>query len=164
MNIIRSLKRPVAAALFLVFAVGAALALYVPPNAFFTPRVLSTQQIVYFRVTVNFNDANIASGVQFGMIPQNSEIVDVQVDVVTAFNAVTTNVLTIGTTSNANELVSGADVDETTVGVTKVTRGYGRSLTSAGDTGLWAKYTQTGTAATAGQATFTIAYIQPNDL
>lgn len=142
---------------------GTAYALNPPVGANFPARQHTTQQVSYFRVLVNFNDPNIAAGVQFGNLPANAVITDVQVEIVTAFNASSTNVLTIGTNSTANQIVATGDVDETATGVTKVTRGLGRSLTSSGVTGLWAKYTQSGDAATAGVAVVTIAYIADND-
>lgn len=133
-------------------------------NTTVATRLNTTQQTNYYRATVNFNDGGIATGIQFGTLPKAAAITDVQVEIVTVFNAVTTNVLTVGTTAaNANEIVNSADVNEAATGVTKVTRGLGQSLTLSADTGLWAKYTQTGTAATAGQAVITIQYIPNND-
>lgn len=161
------------AALAAVLAVTAAAFLFVhnasalpPPDAqrTFPARVHATQQVSYFRAVVNFNDAGIATGRQFGTLPANAYIVNVQVEIVTAFNAVTTNVLTFGTTTAATQLVSAADTDETATGVTSVSRGLGRSLTASGDTALYAKYTQTGTAATAGKAIIVITYLSDNDL
>lgn len=157
--------RPIPVALsLLAFAVTAAVALTIPPNAFFTPRLLTTQQVSYFRLTVNYNDANIGAGVQFGMLPKNAFIDDVKCEVVTVFNAATTNVFTLGTTTTATEIVNAGDINEAATGVTAVTRGQGRSLTAAADTALYAKYTQTGTAATTGQVVCVIKFISDNDL
>src|SRR5437660_1708253 len=99
--------------------------------------------------TINFNDPGIATAVVFDeSLPQGAFIVAVLVEIVTVFNAGTTNVLTIGTTSNnANEIVNGADVNEGATGVTAVARGLGRALAAAAETPVYAKYTQTGTAA-----------------
>lgn len=155
----------VVACLFTMVPQNASQALVaVKGNTTVATRSNTTQQTSYYRATVNFNDATIATGIQFGTLPIGSSIVDVQVEIVTVFNAVTTNVLTVGTTlANANELVNASDVNELATGVTKVARGLGQSLTATADTGLWAKYTQTGTAATTGQAIVTIQYIQNND-
>lgn len=121
----------------------------------------TTQQTVYWRFGINFNDAFIAAPRDpVACIPALAFITQVLVEIVTAFNAVTTNVLTIGTTTgNANEIVNAADVDETTLGVTPVTRARGTTLTAAGDINVYVKYTQTGTAATAGKARVVIEYV-----
>lgn len=110
--------------------------------------------------TVNWNDAGIATGLPFdNYLPQNAFIENVLVEVVVAFNAVTTNVLTVGTVGTAyNNIVAAADVNEGLAGVYQATRGLGRSLTAAGDVLPYAMYTQTGTAATAGQAIIVIFY------
>lgn len=110
--------------------------------------------------TVNFNDPGIATGSPFdNYLPQNAFIENVLVEVVVAFNAVTTNVLTVGTVgATYNNIVAAADVNEGLAGVYQATRGLGRSLTASGDVLPYAQYTQTGTAATAGQAIIVIFY------
>ena len=110
--------------------------------------------------TVNFNDAGIGAGVAFdNYLPQNAFIENVLVEVVVAFNAVTTNVLTVGTNAATyNNIVAAADVNELVVGVYQVPRSLGRSLTAAGDVLPFAMYTQSGTAATTGQAIIVIFY------
>ena len=77
-----------------------------------TPRQFHTQQVHYLRKTVNWNDANIATGVLMGTLPNGAQIVDIAVNVVTAFNAGTTNNLLLGTAAGGN----GAIVVETTDG------------------------------------------------
>jgi hypothetical protein len=114
--------------------------------------------------TINFNDADIAAASFANSLPQGAVITDVIVEVVTAFNAGTTNTLTVGTVSAAyNNMVASADLPgngsaSLTVGATKVMRGVGRALTAAADITPFAKYAQTGAAATAGQAIITIVY------
>lgn len=110
--------------------------------------------------TVNFNDPGVAAGVQFdNYLPQNAFIENVLVEVVTAFNAVTTNVLTVGTVGPTyNNIVAAADVNEAVAGVYQATRALGRSLTAAGDVLPFAQYTQSGGAATTGQAIIVIFY------
>jgi hypothetical protein len=118
------------------------------------------------RKTVNFGDAGISTGVLIGpdALPQGAFITGVWVEVVTAFNAGTTNTLTVGTNSpNFNNIVASADLPgngtaSLSTGVTQVTRGLGRSLASAADTQVSIKYAQTGTAATTGQAVVVIEY------
>lgn len=112
------------------------------------------------RKTVNFNDPGIATGVAFdNSLPQGAFITGVWVEIVTAFNAVTTNVLTVGTVAAAyNNIVADADVNELAVGVTSVPRALGRGLTAAAEVAPFAKYTQSGTAATAGQAVIVVEF------
>ena len=109
---------------------------------------------------MNWNDLGIGSGIAFdNSLPQGAFITDVQVEIVTPFNAATTNVLTVGTVGTGyNNIVASGDLDETVAGVTRVTRGNGRSLANAADVAPFAMYTQTGTAATAGQAVIVITY------
>lgn len=108
---------------------------------------------------VNFNDAGIGSGVKFGTLPAGARILDVVVEVITVFNAVTTNVVTVGTNSTSfNNIVAAADVNEAATGATRVDRGIGGSIARAADIDVYAMYTQTGTAATTGKAEITIAY------
>ena len=46
---------------------------------------------------VNYNDANVANGNVFGTLPKYATIIGIQVNIDTAFNAGTTNGLTLGT-------------------------------------------------------------------
>lgn len=110
--------------------------------------------------TINFNDPGVIAGVAFdNYLPQNAFIENVLTEVVVAFNAGTTNVLTAGTVgATYNNIVSAADVTEATPGVYPSTGGRGRSLTAAGAVLPFAQYTQTGTAATTGQAIIVIFY------
>lgn len=74
--------------------------------------------------TVNYNDAGISAGLAFdNSLPLGAFIYACWVEIVTAFNAATTNVLTVGTNSTTfNDIVSAADVNEGVAGVTEVTR------------------------------------------
>lgn len=115
--------------------------------------------ISFLRKVVNFNDTGIGSSdtVAVGVLPAGCEIIDCQVNIQTAFNAGTTNVLTVGTSSGSDaDIVAAADVAEGSTGVWKVTRGVGLSVTT--DTTIYAKYTQTGGAATTGKARIVITY------
>ena len=118
------------------------------------------------RKTVNFGDAGIGSGVLIGpdALPQGAFITGVWVEIVAAFNAGTTNTLTVGTNSSSfNNIVASADLPgnggaSITTGVTAVGRALGRSLTSAADVQVSIKYVQTGGAATTGQAIVVIEF------
>lgn len=125
------------------------------------PRQYHTQQTHYLRKTVNFNDAGIASGVLMGTVPSGAQITDIVVNVKTAFNAGTTNVLVVGTSAGGNQIATTSDTAAGTPGFKRVTTGGALSI--AADTDVFVAYTQTGTAATAGVATIVIAYAPDND-
>src|SRR4051812_18707709 len=84
------------------------------------PRQLSNT----LKKTVNFGDAGISSGVAFdNSLPLAAFIITCIVEIVIGFNAVTTNVLTVGTNSTTfNDIVNAGDVNEAATGATIVTR------------------------------------------
>lgn len=127
-------------------------------------RQLSTQQVNYLRKTVNFNDPGIATGVPIrNWLPKGAQILRTVVTIQTAFNAATTNVLTVGTNASSyNDIVASGDVDETTLGATTVLTGAKLNALSA-DKQAYIMYTQTGTAATTGKASIVIEYAPDND-
>jgi hypothetical protein len=107
--------------------------------------------------TVAYTDT---SAVTIGTLPAGAQIVDINIDVTTAFNAGTTNTVTVGKTGSA-----AAYVTSTSVG------SAGRaSVASTGVYSAWANvgtndvdyatvtFAQTGTAASAGAARVTIVY------
>lgn len=109
---------------------------------------------------VNFNTLGIgtADTVTIGSLPSGAQIVTCIVRVTAAFNAATTNVLTVGTSTGSNaDIVGAADVNEGATGTTVIDTGTQLSFTA--DTAIYAKYTQTGTAATTGSAIITITYV-----
>lgn len=152
------------------FVADPAFAISNDQTRIFPARQLTQQAVNYYRITINWNDKNIGTGQQFGTLPANAYILSIDAYVNTAFNAGTTNVVTIGTTSaNSNEIVAS--------GITAGTTGH-YALTSAAGLGtavsmggtwlntnmpLFAKYAQTGTAATAGSVVVVIAYLPNND-
>lgn len=123
------------------------------------------QMLHYLRLAVAYNTTGIATAdtVKFpNLIPAGAEILFTKVKIVAAFNAATTNVLTVGTSTGSDaDIVGASDLDEGTIGSTIVYRGAG--LTFASPTILYAKYTQTGTAATAGSAIVIVVYAPNND-
>ena len=122
----------------------------------------ATQQVHFIRVPVQWNSSGIASGVPIGAVPAGAQIVDVTVRIVTAFNAATTNVLQVGTTATGGEVLTSA---EAAAGSTGFKRGTtGGTVSFASDTILYASYTQTGTAASAGSAIICIMYVPNTDI
>lgn len=142
----------------------------------YSPRVIPLQVVQTFRKTVNFNDANIATGVKFGALPQGAYLISVRCFIVTAFNAGTTNSLAIGTTAAGSDILAGGTTGGTncvagTAGEQALTSAVGLGVTpyagtptgSNGGFDMFARFTQTGTAATAGKVIFIINYIPDND-
>lgn len=78
-------------------------------------------------------------------------VVQAWAQVTTAFNAGTTNVITLGNGSTADKFLAAADVTEGSTGVTP-TGGKGPFTAETGAGTLRATYAQTGTAASAGVA------------
>ena len=79
------------------------------------PRQPITQQVPYMRAAVAYNTLNIgtAGKVPLGTLPGGAIVTHMIVKVVTAFNAATTNVLTVGTAASADAVLGAADINET---------------------------------------------------
>jgi hypothetical protein len=152
---------------------GAALAYTLAFAA--TPRSLPDQQVHYFRVSLAqpICPGNAATcTINVGAVPYNSIVLRVTAAVHTAFNSVTSDGVTLGTTqANANEIMSAA-LSIHTQGLTSGTvlagasSATGNTATQTGANGgfdLWLKYTAVGTVATTGNAAIIIEYIPNND-
>lgn len=114
----------------------------------------------YLRGTVKFSDTGVATGIDLEKgrgIPAGSFHLATYIHVKTAFNAASTNVLVVGTSADDDAYVAAGDVAEGTVAMTRVNgKGY-----IAADTVPLVKYTQSGTAATAGEAEIVFEFIAP---
>jgi hypothetical protein len=131
----------------------------------------AAQDVCYLRATVNFNDPTISSGIWAFTLPNAAYILAVDADVTTAFNATSTNTISIGATPTGTDFLAATSV--TSAGVQHLTSAAGLGLAATGNTALqlaingaipvFFRYVQTGTAATAGQATFVITYAPNND-
>jgi hypothetical protein len=92
-----------------------------------------------------------SSTVDLDTLAAGDVVINCWAEVVTAFNAGTTNVLTVGDGTTANKYLAAADVTEGTPGVYPAGgAGPFKAETAAGT--LRATYAQTGTAATTGSA------------
>lgn len=115
---------------------------------------------------VNFDTANIGStlGVQFGTLPAGSVVARTNAFVTTVFNAATTNVLVVGVAADDDALMTAATSAAGTAGA-KVQNGPAATLTTptAADVALFAKYTQSGSAATTGRAVVFVEYYPAAD-
>ncbi len=130
----------------------------------YTTRELPFQAVHYMRFTVNYSDAAISSGEPFNAyLPTGAQILRTVVNVITAFNAGTSNVLTVGYNSGSyNNIVASADVTAGTAGAYTSTTGAALTPPTTAEQ-IYVKYAQTGTAATAGQAVIVIEYVPNND-
>jgi hypothetical protein len=127
-----------------------------------TPALVYHERVVHaLTKSVTYSDPGIADGglVKFDQaLPKNGFITHSYVDVKTAFNAATTNVLTVGTNSTTtNDIVASGGVDETSA-TPQVVTGVGVLSTTA-DLPVYVKYTQTGVEATAGAADLVINFV-----
>lgn len=99
------------------------------------------------------------SAVTIATIPAGAQIIDINIDVTTAFDAGTTNTVTVGKNGSAAAFVASTSVGSAgrasvaTTGVYSAWANVGTSDVSATIT-----FSQTGTAATAGAARVTIVY------
>lgn len=102
---------------------------------------------------------NSATAVTIGTVPAGAQIVNIHIDTTTAFNAATTNTMTIGTSATANAYVTTTAVGPLGRASVATTGAYGAwASVGASDVTLTATYAQTGTAATTGAATITVLY------
>lgn len=103
-----------------------------------------------------------SSAVTIGTIPANAQIVNINIDVTTAFDAASTNTLTVGKSGSAAAFVASTSVGSAgraSVATTGVYSAWADVGTS--EVPVTATYSQTGTAATAGAARVTIVYRSP---
>ncbi len=92
-------------------------------------------------------------------LPAGAQILDVHCQVETAFNAATTNVLTVGITGTQDKYLAAADITEATPAMYPATRKTLPVKLAAAET-VKAFYGQTGTAATTGKARIGIVYVR----
>src|SRR3972149_4339429 len=132
-------------------------------NLAVAPRSLHTQQLNYLRAAVAYNTPEIGTSgkVPLGTLPSGAIVSGMLVKVSTAFNAATTNVLTVGTLADASAVLDATDINELEVDTTVTFGAYGYKVSV--DTALFIKYTQTGTAATAGAAAILLFFFPGDD-
>lgn len=124
-------------------------------------RISEHQLVHYIQAQVNWNDTNIANGNLIGYLPKTAILLGIYARVDTAFNAATTNNLLLGTTAGGNDLATTSDTAAGTAGYKSVTTGLTATATKnpTADVPVYVTYTQTGTAASAGQARVILEYI-----
>lgn len=109
------------------------------PGEYGSLRIVS-EDILYTDTTVELEDLAVGD-----------VIVNCWAEVLTTFNAATTNVITLGDGTTGDKYLASADVDEATVGVSP-TGGKGPFVAETATGTLTVTYSQSGTAATQGEA------------
>jgi len=100
-----------------------------------------------------------SSAVTIATLPANCQIVDINIDVTTAFNAGTTNTVTVGKVGTAAAYVASTSVGSAGRASVASTGVYSAwADTGSSDVSAIITFSQTGTAATAGAARVTIVY------
>lgn len=109
--------------------------------------------------TVAYSDSG---AVTIGTIPANAQIVDINIDVTTAFNAATTNTVTVGKSGSAAAFVASTSVGSAGRASVASTGVYSAwADVGAAEVPVTATYGQTGTAASAGAMRVTVVYRSP---
>src|SRR5262245_6399718 len=119
--------------------------------------------IGHIRRTVDWNDTGIATGIPIGALEAGAIPLRAGLVIETAFNAGTTTVLVLGSTLDDDGLITSVNAG---AGVLGLKTGSGALLGTplAANTVVYAKYTQTGTAASAGKATAWVEYLTKREV
>lgn len=109
--------------------------------------VCGVEQMLYAG-HVSYKDTDVDKGIEICELPAGIIVTRAVAIVGTVFNAGTTNVLTIGGNDDVNDILGSSDITEGTAGT------YSKQTFTeySAKTKIKAKYTQTGTAATTGEA------------
>ena len=107
---------------------------------------------------IKYNTSGIGTKASVGVtLPKGAIVTKVVADVTQAFNAGTTNVLTLGYSSDTDALMASGDITEGSIGA-NVKQRMDAPLGAASV--VYAQYTSTGTSPSAGKAVFYITYIE----
>lgn len=90
--------------------------------------------------------------IAIGAFERNTVVLRAGITIVTAYNAGTTNSITVGTEATAEAFITAANSAAGTAGNNKQGTGVQIGAPLASDQIVYARFTQTGTAATAGRA------------
>lgn len=119
-------------------------------------RAFHTQQVHFIRTLINYNDVDVANRVMVP-VPAGSNVLRFNTVISTAFNAGTTNTISVGTTAAGTDIINAAAAGAATANV--VTQApVGKALVAA-DTSYFVTVTLAGTAATAGVAEVIVEYV-----
>lgn len=113
-------------------------------------------------ISLAFNTSGASSGVKIGTIPSGAIILRWTARILTAFNAGSTNPITIGTTATGAQVAASASITSGTAGnYTGAPANSTGWAAFAADQDIFTAYIPTGTAASAGSAIITVEYFNP---
>ena len=121
----------------------------------------------FYRKRVRFSDAAFASanGMKIGRLPARAYIGLIDWHVATAFNSGTSDTLQLGSTPGAADILAATTIHAS--GITHHTAAAGLGIavtpTFTTDVDIWAKWTASGAAATAGELVLIIFYVPELD-
>ena len=112
--------------------------------------------------------ANVAGaantfGVPLGGLEAGAVVIGVDVSILTAFNAATTNVLVVGTVDDDDGFAATAGTVPGTAGFKPNLQGALSGIPLGSNKVCFAKFSQTGTAATAGKALVTVKFVNKRE-
>ena len=110
---------------------------------------------MFYAGSIAFDDTGASSGIEIFKAPNKMVITKAVAVVTEAFNAATTNVLTVGANDDVNDILGSSDVTEGTTGA--YSKNTFVELAKGGK--VKAKFTETGTAATAGAADIYLFFV-----
>lgn len=116
--------------------------------------------VQYIRRSVTFDSSLLTStlGIPIGAIPAGAIIDSLDANIETAFNAGSTNVLTVGSSATPAGIGASASIIAGTAGYKRGLTGALCGTPLAADTIIYAQYSPTGTAGTAGKAEFVVKF------
>lgn len=98
--------------------------------------------------TISFDTDDIANGVAIASIPKGAIVTRAIVNIAEAFNAATTNVLTIGIDGDFDAIVDSTGITEGSTGINSIPTFFKMEENQE----IYAQFTQTGTEASTGIA------------
>lgn len=126
--------------------------------------------VCYLRRTINFNtpyaDApgvTATNGIPLGGLEAGAMVLGVDICIETAFNAATTNVLTVGTVDDVDGFAVDAGAAAGVAGFKPNLQGALSGIPLAANKVCYAQYSQTGTAATAGKAEIVVKFVNKRE-
>lgn len=115
-----------------------------------------------WRRRINLGQTGFITGIPVVTLEKGCIPLRAYVRIEEAFNAATTNVLVLGSAADDDGLVTSANAVAGTIGF-KAGSGAELGVELANDTTFFAKFTQTGTAATTGIAEFIVEFVNPRN-